>query len=232
MNVTLCSAFRNSMSYLQRYFDQASSLNAALLAQGHDLYLVIGEGDSTDDTQQALLDYMESPDLDVVLVDVAHGGPEYGSLVHAERFRQLAAVWNVLFGYIPPKADAVLVIESDLIWEPATMLALLDDLEHVGAVSPMVMLKREGFPPDYFYDTWAFWRNGVQIRPMPPYFDGLDDDSDLHEVDSAGSCMAMLGDVARRVTWPEEDVFRGLCRQVREGGDHIYLDTRLKVTHE
>lgn len=231
MNVTLCSLFRDSMGYLRRYIDQVTALGYSIVARGHRLYFVLGEGDSTDCTQEALLEFMESTNLDIVLVNVAHGGQNYGSVVHPQRFKQLAGACNTVWQYIPPDADAVIWCESDLIWQSETMLALLDDLAHVPAVSPMIELERDGWPKGYAYDRWAVWRNGVQIHSMPPYFDDLDDDLDLVELDSSGSCMAMRGDVARRVTWPPEDVFRGVSRQIREGGDSVYLDMRLKVQH-
>jgi hypothetical protein len=229
MNVTLCSAFRNAEGYIGRYFDQLSALAIALLDRGDHLYCVWGEGDHTDDTPHVLDAAARFFDSDIVTVN--HGGQDYGSVVHPDRFANLSKVWNAIFERIPHDSDAVIVCESDLIWQPQTLLALLDHLAHVPAVSPMIVLERDGWPKEYAYDRWAFWRNGVQIRSMPPYFDDLDGDPDLVELDSGGSCMAMRGDVARRVTWPPEDVFRGLCRQIREGGDSVYLDMRLKVAH-
>jgi len=50
MKVCLCSAFRNSSAYIDRYTDQAISLLKALKRGRHELSVVWGEGDSTDDT--------------------------------------------------------------------------------------------------------------------------------------------------------------------------------------
>jgi hypothetical protein len=123
-------------------------------------------------------------------------------------------------------------VESDLTWSPETMLALLDDLEHVPAVAPMVMLRRDGYPEGYWYDSWAFWRNGVQVRVMPPYFEGMDEETDLFEIDSAGSCIAMRGGVASGLWWPPEDVVRGVCREIKARGYEIFLDAKVSVIHE
>ena len=228
MNVTLCSAFRNASGYIDRYFKQVHGLEDALEARGDSFRLIVGEGDSTDDTWDKVL---HGAWQFVGAIDrYSHGGQDYGSVVNAERFANLAKVWNRIWNYIPADADAVLFVESDLIWEPATLLALLDDLAEHPAVAPMVMLRREGYHPAFFYDNWGYWRNGVQISIMPPYFADMPPNGELLELDSAGSCMAIRGDVARRVTWPG-DVIRGVCRQIREGGDSVWLNPKVSVTH-
>lgn len=233
MNVTLCSAFRNSTPYLRRYFEQVARLGNLL--DGH-LHVIWCEGDSTDRTYNALVAVSSFGKAQgCYTTDVfqhSHGGPDHGSVVNAERFANMAKVWNEIWRRIPDDADAVVFVESDLIWEPATIIALLDDLAIVPAVAPKIILRREGYHPEFWYDNWGFWRNGVQIRTMPPYFAELTPDGDLLELDSAGSCLVMRGDVARRVSWPPEDVIRGVCRQIREGGDSVWLDAMQKVIHE
>lgn len=232
MNVTLCSAFRNATPYILRGMEQMARLGNLL--DGH-LHLVLCEGDSSDETYAALLELTPLPvKYGCYTADIFqhhHFGPDHGSVVNAERFANLSKVWNAIWTRIPQDADAVVFVEADLIWEPATILALLDDLAHVPAVAPMIMLEREGWPKGFFYDNWGYWRGGIQIRTMPPYFADLTSDADLLELDSAGSCLVMRGNVARRVTWPPEDVIRGVCRQIREGGDSVWLDANLSVVH-
>jgi hypothetical protein len=41
----------------------------------------------------------------------------------------------------------------------------------------------------------------------------------------------MKTSIARQVSWPEEDVVVGLCKQVRDLGYDIYLDKTLEVYH-
>lgn len=229
MNVTLCSAFRSSMSYLARYLNQVSGLRQALGDRDDRLNFVWGEGDHVDDTRRVLVGASVFYNAEIVTVN--HFGPDHGSVVNAERFANMAKVWNEIWRRIPDDADAVIFVESDLIWEPATMLALLDDLEHVPAVAPKIILQREGYHPAFWYDNWAFWRNGVQISVVPPYFADLIGNDDLLGLDSAGSCLVMRGNVARGLCWPPEDVVRGVCRQIRERGDSIWLDAKETVIH-
>ena len=227
MNVTLCSAFRNANTYIQRYFDQIQKLGWLLRERGDCLRLIVAEGDSTDRTAESVFWAMHHFDGEIVTVN--HGGPDYGSVVNAERFANIAKVCNAIWERVPQDADAVIFVESDLIWEPATMLALLDDLAHVPAVSPMVMMTNGAF-----YDVWAFRKNGWHFRHYAPYWDDdfpYVDMSRPVQLDSAGSCMAIRGPLARQLCWPAADVFVGLCRRIYELGDSVWLDPKLSVTH-
>lgn len=240
MNVTLCSAFRNASSFIGRYFEQMAKLQERLDEREDELHLVLCEGDSMDNTWSCLYSFTDDFNCEVFRLD--HGGPAYGSVVNAERFANIAKVCNAIWERIPQAcpvgdADAVIFVESDLIWQPATMLALLDDLEHVPAVSPMVMLEREGWPPNLFYDTWAFRRNGAHFTHNPPYVPltikghTMMMDTGLEQIDSAGSCMAIRGPLARQLCWPAEDVFVGLCRRIYEMGGSVWLDPMQRVVH-
>lgn len=228
MNVTLCSAFRNASGYLERYHSQVWELTLALRNRGDRLYCIWAEGDHTDKTWGMLHSYAIGKDVEILSVN--HNGPDFGSVIRPQRFAQLAGVWNAIWQRIPQDADAVLVVESDLIWQPETLLALLDDLGHVAAVSPMIELEREGFPKGYFYDRWAARKDGKNIGGMPPYFPGWNM-KELIQVDSMGSCMAIRGDLARQLHWPEEDVFVGLSRLIYELGGSIWLDPTVSVRH-
>lgn len=230
MNVTLCSAFRSATSYIERYCSQVGALATALLNRGDHLNCIWGEGDHTDDTPLVLR--TAAPFYDAEIVTVNHGGPDHGSVVNAERFANMAKVWNEIWARIPGDADAVIFVEADLVWESCTMLALLGDLQDVPCVAPKIILRREEWPANFWYDNWGYWRNGVQIGTMPPYFVDLMPDTHLLELDSAGSCLVMRGDVARGLTWPPEDVIVGICRQIRERGGSVWLDAQQKVIHE
>lgn len=240
MNVTLCSAFRNASSYIARYRLQMLGLAAALSKRRDKLRVIWCEGDSIDDTWHQLRHMYYSEDAECYSIDMFqhhHFGPDHGSVVNAERFANMAKVWTEIWRRIPDDADAVIFVESDLIWQPSTILALLDDLERVPAVAPMVLLERAGYPAKQFYDVWAFRRNGEHFTHNPPYVPltvkGHTEmmDGSLEQIDSAGSCIVMRGDVARGVTWPPEDVVVGVCRQIRERGDSVWLDAKETVVH-
>lgn len=232
MNVTLCSAFRNASAFIGRYFEQMAKLRDRLGERGDCLYLVLAEGDSIDATWSDL--FWVTDDFDCEVIRVNHGGPDYGSVVNAERFANIAKVCNAIWERIPQDAGAVIFVESDLIWEPSTMLALLDRLPKYPAVAPRIMLQREGFPDGYFYDTWAFRRNGKHFSGWLPWWDDDEDRAygEPVQLDSAGSCMAIRGDLARQLCWPAEDVLVGLCRLIYERGGSVWLDPKASVIHE
>lgn len=245
MNITLASAFRNSTSYLQRYLSQIADLDHALYERGHRLSLIWVEGDSTDSTQKMLHAARWRFKSTIVLAN--HGGPAYGSIENVQRFAQLAYVANKAWEVLPADADVVIWAESDLIWEPAMMVRLIEWLAAVPVVGCMVM---DG--PNSFYDVFCFRRNGQRFTKQPPYHAdlvGLNDRTDrtdgthmsheshpsyaspLLEMDSIGSIVAMRGDVARAVWVPMEDVLVGTCRMIRELGHKVWLDTGSRCFH-
>lgn len=57
MNVVICSAFRNSESYIDRYFEQMYELERLLFLRGDCLSLVLGYGDCSDDTATLLFEH-------------------------------------------------------------------------------------------------------------------------------------------------------------------------------
>jgi len=225
MNITLCSAFRNAEKYLKRYFNMVGHLDNYLNDRGHTLWCVWGEGDSTDGTYKALTKHAGGLPFIVYNVDCSHGGPVFGSVESAERFKQLAGVGNLILQHVPLDTDAVVWVESDLTWQPEMLIALIDRLQYLPCVAPMIMEKSTGG----FYDTWAFRCNGQHFTKHYPYHTDLHDD--LLQMDSVGSCVAMLGDIAKRVRFPEEDVFVGLCRQINALGESVWLDPALTVWH-
>lgn len=241
MNVSVVSHFRNAVGYLERYFEQMDSLKAALGEQGYELTLVLGYGDSTDGTGIQLYDECVHR-FDARLIDVSHGGPYLGSIVHPERFRQLAYVGNKLWKNIPDNADIVGLVESDLIWKAQSFIDLLEFLQGLGSVNeeiphlvaPMVMHQRSVGEPhldDRFYDRWAFRYNGVQFKNEPPYHKALESSGTYVEMNSVGSFVLMDGKIAKQLCFPEEDVIVGFCRQARLLGARILLDKLTKVYH-
>jgi hypothetical protein len=232
MNITVCSAFRSATSYLTRYFAQIAALQRILSDRGDRLHLVLSEGDHSDDTRERLWDIIAHQDvsLDAEVIQFDHHGGDYGSVVNPVRFANMAKVWNRIWSRIPEDADAVLFLESDLLWHPYLICRLLADLEEYPAVAPMVFLRRENWHPQTFYDTWAFRKDGQHISAAPPYFPGWDRELPIR-VDSAGSCLAIRAEVARKVTWPAEDVVVGLCQQINELGWSVWLDPNTTVYH-
>lgn len=230
MNITLCSAFRDSTPYLQPYFAQVNALDDALYDLGHRLSFVWGEGDSTDATKATLLAACYR--FRAVVVDCAHGGKAYGSVINAQRFRQLAHVGKRIFAAIPEEADIVAYVESDLIWESATLLALIERVasEAAAVIAPMVFLRRDGWPVDSFYDGYCFRAEDRHFAHYPPYHAVYRPDRPFR-VDSVGSCVVMRGEIARSLTFDEQTIFPDLCGQIRAAGHSVWVDPGCAVYH-
>lgn len=225
MKITIISCFRNATAHIPRYFDQMGALSALLARRGDWLKLILGYGDSTDGTGE-MLHEEATFSMDALLVDVSHGGPAFGSIEHPQRFKQLAAMGNKLLGYVPNDTDVVGIVESDLIWEAQSILQLLEDLEHVPCVSGMIM---DG--PNSFYDVFAARRNGQRFTKTPPYHPDITPDSDLLEVDSAGSVLFMDAELARKARFTDGEAIVGYCRQIRDAGGTIWINTQVSFAH-
>lgn len=224
MRVAIGSMFRNAADYLPGYLDQVRALQAALEARGDSLRLIAAEGDSVDRTWELLWSGAEG--LDAELFQCHHGGPVYGSVVLPERFAQMAYVQNAVISRVCPEDDAFIYVEGDLWWEPATMLQLLDDLSaERPIVAPMAM-----HHTGRFYDSWGYRLDGQHFAYFPPYHPSLNG-SPLVRLDTAGSCLVMLGKVARSCRFQPEDCIVGLCRDAAQRGYSVWLDQRVAVTH-
>jgi hypothetical protein len=226
MNVVICSSFRQSATYLDRYFAQIDALDRLLTKRGDVLSLVLGYGDSTDDTAALLFEHTSGGMVGARLIDVSHGGPVFTSIVDAQRFKQLAYVANKVLANAPDDADAIVWIEADLIWEPGVVVELLNHLRWHGCAAPMIM---DSPPKNTWYDTFAFIKNGVNFTKEPPFHPHLE--GKLFRMDSVGSLVALRGDVARNITIPEDNVIVGACAQVRDMGQTIVLDSTLVCYH-
>ena len=232
MNITICTAHRNSVPHLPRYFAQIEGLQKLLTQRGDLLNLVIGCGDSTDGTEEWIFDHC-AYSIGARLIDCTHGGRRFGSIVNDERFKQLAYVANKMWASIPADSDVAMLVDGDLIWEPETLLALIDHTKTYPCVAPMVMMEKminaKGQLVHWYYDTYCHICQGVNFTNKPPYHPALS--GGMLEMDSVGACVAIRGELARRVRFPEYDVFIGWCRQVRELGAGIWMDCRLSVFH-
>ena len=217
LNVTIVTPMRNCQASVSPYFNRINQLI------DHDYTILIGHGDSVDRTDRIIARCAVKRPF-VRMVDCSHGGRSWGSVVNPERFQQLAYVMNTLWRQISSNADAVIVLDGDLIWEPETIIALINYLDRYPAISPMVMHGAH----NTFYDTWAFRRGGVQFRQRYPYHPDIG--SGCIRLDSSGGCIAMRGRLARALEW-QADVVIGIGHQIYELGESLWLDPALSVIH-
>lgn len=205
MGVTLCSIYRNSAQYLRRYWDQIDGLREMV-----DVRVVGTWGDSDDNT----LDLLKGRDME--LHEYHHGGANFGSVDHGPRWDQIARVVRHTLDMVGDPGGALIWVEADLIWDPGTMIELINDLGDVPAVAPMVLANGS----DRFYDVWGYRRHGQRFEAYPPYYQDPVD-APLVEIDSCGSCFVTRENHWRDWTghWPYT------------AGDSLYLDRTETVNH-
>ena len=221
----MLSAFHNASGYAARFANQVQALSGMIASDGYTLRCVWGEGDSTDGTLAALRDLADRCNASVV--DVTHGKTVHGSVVSAERFETMAGVWAIMFDQIGTD-DIVVVCEPDLVWQPDALATLIGDTIACPVACGMVWHNsKDG---QRFYDTWAYRKDGEAFSMIKPYHAGINGKR-LVELDSAGSCLAIRGDLARAFRLSPADVLVGFCRDVRGAGGSIWLDTTVDIVH-
>ena len=208
--IALSSIFRNSASYLDRYFAQVEELR--LRVDG--LRLVLAEGDSHDNTWDLLESFGRPGDE---MLRINHGGPRFGSIDIPQRWAQIAQV------VCPVKAlacewhpDVFVWVEADLIWDPEAMAHLIARA-HDFSVAPMVFQAET----DLFYDTWGYRIGGQEFSQGPPYFPHEGHDRFV-KIDSCGSCFA-THDLDAVREWDGHWPF--------PAGGGLWLDTETRIEH-
>ena len=222
MNITIASAFRNASTYIPVYARQVEALVAALHARGDTPRLLLVHGDSTDATP-AMLEAL-TVRCRVDLVECSHGGPSLGSVNTRERWTQIATIWNALLARLDPAADVFLLIESDLVWEPAALLTAIDTLgPGVDGVAGMTWFQGR------FYETWGTRSGGIHFSTHPPYHPAWT--GDLMEIDSAGSLMCVKARYARAARFTNEDGIVGWCNGMRASGARLWMHPAINLYH-
>jgi hypothetical protein len=232
VNITIISCFRNSCGHIVRYFDQMLALRRLLHERGDHLALLLGYGDSTDGTEQMLFEEASFA-IGALLVEVSHGGQHFGSIENAQRFKQLAYVGNTLLSHVDATADVVGIVESDLIWDAETMVRLLDHLDYVPAIAPMVMDGEHSF-----YDVYAFRMDGQRFTKEPPFLPRRTRPDLVHPVqnnlirlDSAGSVLFVRAEYARKARLSDGQAIVGYCADIYSYGGSIWLDPTASCAH-
>lgn len=219
---------------------QICGLYLELRHQGHELSLLLGEGDSTDNTRTLLIGALTHTGLPARVIDTTHGGPEYGSFENPERFKQIAVWANRIWANISENADIVIFVDSDLIWEPDMLATLVNYVQHDAkmVVAPRVLHLDNPYSPDWtepaWYDTFAFRSDGIRFVNNPPYHHRLNGGytaGSMVPLDSAGGCMVMSGVLARASRFSELDAIVGLCRDICAAGGNIQLAPNAVVYH-
>lgn len=241
MNIVLGSAFRNSFgTQIDRWAKQCRALQDLLYSPRRRAALGLGiddplrfrvvavEGDSTDRTRWQLHQDCKRQGLDLDLRVCNHGCRVFGSTEEQDRLTALSQVGNAILSGVNEHDDVMVYIESDLLWSPETIIRLISlVLEGYGVIAPLI------FAGENFYDIFVYrGLDGNRFGPFPPYHPHLSLSETLPvEVASAGSCLVMRGEVARRCRIRDNMALLGFCVDVRGKGYRIFVDKRERIYH-
>jgi hypothetical protein len=230
-DLSILSIFRQSESYLNRYFSQ---INEAFSLQKRPCHAIWLEGDSTDSTFSMLLkqkEQMEEKGHTVTLIKHDTEGPYWSSRNIPQRWNQLANCWNKCRENLTPTKIAVCV-ESDLIWDASIINLLAEKLnEQRHVIYPMLMLHRspEVFGTEWFNDVWGFSRGGRKFKVTPPYWPhdrNLLEDEEFLEITTGGGMIISSYDHMRHSQWDPS-----CCILKFEDGTRLFMNKKHKIFH-
>ncbi len=221
MNVVFVSAFRNMSGRIAGYLDQVKTLQ-----DSHSVRVVAVEGDSLDRTAEELVRLSDATGVRLSVHTHNHGQRVFGSTEDADRLEALTGVMITGMGAVTSSDDVVVYIESDLRWDSTQILNLIKIVERgeVDVVAPLVLHNAT------FYDVFVFRKNGRRFAHRLPYHPELSP-TGITEVDSAGSCLVMRSEIARRVRPDGKLGLISWCKGARAAGFLVGVAAELKVTH-
>jgi len=233
MNLVIGSCFRDSSDeYMDAYFSRIYMLRQST-SSDVKIRLLLVEGDSVDSTTWVRLNRKlgehNLSGSQVILRD--HGHPVYGSVATPERLSSFAYAANGIWENLEPSDDLLFYVESDIIWSPQTLAAMVQDLQPSNAdwsiIAPMVHEISTGG----FYDTWGFRRHGIHWTKHDGHPTVDAGWQGIVEMDSVGSCLLIRTEVARQFRLTPEESLVGFCKLASQAGYRIGMDTRLEVEH-
>jgi len=226
--VSIWSLFRDDAgTNLERYKNRIDALDYP----PDKLRIYCVEGDSQDDTWAELIEWTQD-DKRVRVVKCETGLPRMSHTPHPVRIKTLAMVGNKALHRLAGEAwgELACLIESDLIYNPATLRQLVERRPDKGVIAPMVWIP--GPKHLQFYDCWGYrFLDGTLFPPnRPEWFNRLP--SDNYAVASAGSFVLVDAQpIHDGVRYTEGEAIRGICHQYRELGHTVYVAPDVHVFH-
>ncbi len=219
--VVMCSLWRNDCN--RRLVDRVEHLLAKCETYPN-LRWVWVVGDSTDDTAQALAEL--SYGYEVQVVDIGDTGIEGDD--HTSRLRRLSETGNEWWNWIDD-AEYVMVHESDIVSPPDVVNRLVAHAERGRcpiAGWPTIKLRGEQ-GVNYFYDTWAYRKDGRRFSNDVPYHPCYRYPEPFM-VDSFGTMYLFHAEDVPLVHFQDNAVL-DLCRQLRQQGRTLWVDPTLII---
>lgn len=218
--ITIATACRDIIPSLRPFVERVNLLDWPV----DRLRIAVCEGDSVDGTW-AQLQAWAAVDRRASLTQCHTGQPRYGSVVDANRFRNLARVFNAALEIVDLSwSDYVLFVPFDVDYGPQLLKRLA--AHNVDMVSPLTWMG------PIFYDTWALTRGGRQWHNFSRQWADENLGQDLIEMDTVGGTVLMRADILRAgCRYTPEEVDRGLSKQARAHGFRLWVDPATSVYH-
>jgi cellulose synthase/poly-beta-1,6-N-acetylglucosamine synthase-like glycosyltransferase len=252
--VAILSLWRDSEDYIERSLAQFEALEEAFKEEETAIIPIYGffENDSQDNTAQILEEWLKDR-IGFVVAETINA-PKWGSVSSLERVRYQARYRNSALTLLNRYSyDYLLVVDSDVHWEPDCVLAMLDFLEEdemggAGMVSPNTVQNVRDYVEDTdretYFDSWSLVDiagNQCLTFAANPFLDP-DDRLDWENgvpvaCNSAFGSIAMVKQEALKdVQW---DVIDGVehwefCKKIRENGYRVFADPMIhaRVIHK
>lgn len=235
--VCVLTPFRNARKYLPLYFSQLSALRDELASKSMSLRLVAAEGDSLDGTRERIVELSAEHDISLTVVDTTHGHMRWGSVEDPLRMRAMSDVMNKALSEVRESDDIVVWIMSDLKWDACHLVDMIhaakDRKWNYDIFAPMTFTgQKDSNGHNVFYDTWAYRRFEKRFTPEYPYNRTFSGSGVLvlSEVDSAGTCLAMRGDIARSCRASDLEAV-SFCADAKSKGHRIAMGRDWEMFH-
>jgi glycosyltransferase involved in cell wall biosynthesis len=182
-NVLICSLFRDSGPFIDRFLACMDKMIDFSTKQGYMIELCFIEGNSQDDTYLKLKHWL-------MQCNHRHIFKKMEISSEISRFERLAIMRNMLLKFgLKNYHEYMLMIDSDTIFNEDLLHRLSAGLEdnRCSAIAPIIFVEQKQ-PANYFYDRLAYLsRSGDHFRHEPPYTPELAQ-CDTAEVQSVGTC--------------------------------------------
>jgi len=164
-------------------------------------------------------------DSRVSVVRCNTGKPHFPSIVHPERFKVLAQVFNTALDNVDYDwTDFVLILPVDILYGQNLLEVLVS--RDVDVVAPLV------FQEGVFYDIWAFTLAGKTLPPFREEDRHMVLGAGVVEMDTIGGTALIRSAVLKAGTrYTPTEVDRGFCREAKSKGFRVFADTQTRVEH-
>lgn len=219
-SVVMCSLWRNDEN--RQLVERVTHLLAKRETYPNLRYVWV-VGDSTDGTTEMLA--AASAGYPVKIIDIGDTGI-VGEDVPT-RLRRLSETANEWWHWVDD-ADYVMVHESDIVTPPNVVNFLVAHAQagRCPIAGWPTLEVRPGVT--WFYDTFAYRKDGVRFSNQPPYHACYQPDEPF-TVDSFGTMYLFHAEDVPLVRFHDNAVL-DLCQQLREQGRTLWVDPTLEVS--